>query len=105
FPIATSGVPSGYATNAAAIGASSGLACVIDQTSGYAPDNFEMAPYTVVDATHLQMTLNKPHQILATVSIGGLCGYGLEQTVDTANGIRQLFPVVGAYSTTGLYYA
>ncbi len=105
FPIATSGVPSGYATNTAAIGPSSGLACVVDQTAGYAPDNFEMAPYTVVDATHLQMTLNKPHQILATLAFGGLCGYGLEQTVDTTNGIRQLFPVVGTTSATSLYYA
>jgi hypothetical protein len=105
FPIATSGVPSGYATNTAAIGASGGLACVIDRTAGYAPDNYEMAPYTVVDATHLQMTLNKPHQILATLAFGGLCGYGLEQTVDTTNGIRQLFPVVGTTSATGLYYA
>jgi len=105
FSIATSGVPSGYATNTAAIGASSGLACVVDQTAGYAPDNYEMAPYTAVDATHLQMTLNKPHQILATLAFGGLCGYGLEQTVDTVNGIRQLFPVVGTTSATGLYYA
>jgi hypothetical protein len=105
FSIATSGVPSGYATNTAAIGASSGLACVVDQTAGYAPDNYEMAPYTVVDVTHLQMTLNKPHQILATLAFGGLCGYGLEQTVDTTNGIRQLFPVVGTTSATGLYYA
>jgi hypothetical protein len=105
FSIATSGVPSGYAANTAAIGASSGLACVVDQTAGYAPDNYEMAPYTVVDATHLQMTLNKPHQILATLAFGGLCGYGLEQTVDTTNGIRQLFPVVGTTSATGLYYA
>ena len=64
-----------------------------------------MAPYTVVDVTHLQMTLNKPHQILATLAFGGLCGYGLEQTVDTTNGIRQLFPVVGTTSATGLYYA
>jgi hypothetical protein len=103
--IATSGVPSGYAINTAAIGSSSGLACVVDRTAGYAPDNYEMAPYTVVDATHLQMTLNKPHQILATLAFGGLCGYGLEQTVDTANGIRQLFPVVGTTSATGLYYA
>lgn len=103
--IATSGVPSGYATNTAAIGTSSGVACVVDQTAGYAPDNYEMAPYTVVDATHLQMTLNKPHQILASLAFGGLCGYGLEQTVDTSNGIRQLFPVVGTTSATGLYYA
>ena len=105
FSIATSGVPSGYATSTAAIGASSGLACVVDQTYNYAPNNYEMAPYTVVDATHLQMTLNKAHQILATLAFGGLCGYGLEQTVDTANGIRQLFPVVGATSATRLYYA
>ena len=103
--IATTGMPSGYAANTAAIGASSGLACVVDQTAGYAPHNYEMAPYTIVDATHLQMTLNKPHQVMATLAFGGLCGYGLEQTVDTAGGIRQLFPVVGTYSATGLYYA
>ncbi len=103
--IATTGMPSGYAANTAAIGASSGLACVVDQTASYAPNNYEMAPYTVVDATHLQMTLNKPHQSMATLAFGGLCGYGLEQTVDTTNGIRQLFPVIGAYSATGLYYA
>jgi hypothetical protein len=105
FSIATNGVPTGYATNTVAIGASSGLACVVDQTAGYAPMNYEMAPYTVVDATHLQMTLSKPHQTLATLAFGGLCGYGLEQTVDTVNGIRQLFPVVGSYSATGVYYA
>jgi hypothetical protein len=106
FPVASSGVPAGYATNTAAIGSSTGLACVVDQNgSDGTPNNYEMAPYSVVDATHLQMTLNKPHQILATLAFGGLCGYGLEQTVDTTNGIRQLFPVVGAYSATGLYYA
>jgi len=105
FPVATSGVPAGYATNTAAIGASSGLACVVDQTASEAPDNYEMAPYTVVDATHLQMTLNKPHQVMATLAIGGMCGYGLEQTVDTTGGVRQLFPVIGAISPASLYYA
>ena len=104
--IATTGVPSGYATSTAAIGSSSGLVCVVDQNSSDgAPTDYEMAPYSVVNATHLQMTLSKPHQIPATLAFGGLCGYGLEQTIDTSNGIRQLFPVVGAYSTTGLYYA
>lgn len=103
--IATTGMPSGYAANTSAIGASSGLACVVDQTAGYAPHNFEMARYSVVDATHLQLALNKPHQNMATMAFGGLCGYGLEQTIDTTSGIRQLFPVIGAYSVTGLYYA
>ncbi|MDP9052075.1 MAG: hypothetical protein M3O31_15345 [Acidobacteriota bacterium] len=105
FAIASAGVPAGYATNTAAISASSGLACVVDQTAGYAPDNYEMAPYTVVDATHLQMTFNKPHQLMASLAFGGLCGYGLEQTVDTANGIRQLFPVLGTISATNVVYA
>jgi hypothetical protein len=105
FPIATTGMPGGYATTTVAIGAQGGLACVTDQTDAYNPTNYEMAPYTVVDATHLQMTLLKPHAALATLAFGGLCGYGLEQTVDTANGIRQLFPVIGATSSTALYYA
>jgi hypothetical protein len=104
FAIATSGVPAGYATNTAAIGSSSGVACVADQKTSVAT-GYEMAAYSVVDATHLQMTLNKPHHALATLSFGGLCGYGLEQTVDTVAGIRQVFPVVGSYSATGLYYS
>ena len=59
----------------------------------------------VVDGTHLQMTLNKVHRAGATIAIGGLCGYGLEQTVDTTQGIRQVFPVIGSASATSLYYA
>ncbi len=104
FSIATGGVPAGYATSTAALGSPSGLACLADQTSGYDPQNYEMAPYTVVDATHLRMTLNKPHKNLSTIAVGGLCGYGLEETVDTTSGIRQLFPVIGTYSPNGLYY-
>jgi trimeric autotransporter adhesin len=105
FAIATSGVPSGYATNTAAAPSGSGVACVSDESNGNNATDYEMANYTVIDGTHLQMTLNKVHAALASIAIGGLCGYGLEQTVDTANGIRQVFPVVGSYSTTGLYYA
>ena len=103
--IASTGIPAGYAANTAAIGRSSGLACVVDQTSGYDPNNYEMAPYNVVDATHLQMTFNKPHQLMASLAFGGLCGYGFEQTVDTTGGIRQVFPVLGTTSATSLYYA
>jgi trimeric autotransporter adhesin len=103
--IATSGVTAGFATNTAAAPQTSGVACVSDAINGTNAQNYEMANYTVVDGTHLQMTLNKAHSVPATVAIGGLCGYGLEQTVDTASGIRQVFPVVGSYSATGLYYA
>ncbi len=104
--IATTGVPTGFATNTAAAQAQSGVACLADPTvpvNGI--EEFEMANYTVVDGTHLQLTLNKAHAANATVAIGGLCGYGLEQTVDTVSGIRQVFPVIGSYSATGLYYA
>ena len=104
--IAGSGMPSGVATTTAALPASSGVACVAEQAkTSFAPPNYEMAPYTVVDATHLTMTLNKPHAAGATVAVGGLCGYGLEQTVDTTAGIRQVFPVIGSASATSLYYA
>ena len=105
FLIATTGTPSGYATNTASAPATTGLACVADEVNSTLPSNYEMAAYTVIDASHLQMTLKKAHATLATVAIGGLCGYGLEQKVDTTNGIRQVFPVVGSYSATGLYYA
>jgi hypothetical protein len=105
FAIATTGAPAGYATNTSAAPASTGIACIADEPNGYLPANYETAAYTVIDGTHFQMTLKKAHAALASVAIGGLCGYGLEQTVDTANGIRQVFPVVGSYSANGLYYA
>ncbi|HEY0264189.1 MAG TPA: GDSL-type esterase/lipase family protein [Granulicella sp.] len=107
LPIATSGVHSGFATNTAAAPAQSGIACVADQdTPGTnTPSNYEMSNYTVVDGTHLRLTLNKVHGAQSTVAIGGLCGYGIEQTIDTQNGIRQVFPVIGSYSAMGLYYA
>ena len=105
FAIATTGAPSGYATSTTAAPAATGIACVADEVNGYLPSNYETSAYTVIDATHLQMTLRKPHAALASVAIGGLCGYGLEQTVDTVNGIRQVFPVVGSYAANGLYYA
>jgi hypothetical protein len=103
LPIATSGVAAGYATSTAALPAQTGVACVADVAT-YFP-YFETAAYSVVDATHIQLTLNKPHMSGATIAVGGLCGYGLEQTVDTVNGIRQVFPVIGSTDATDLYYA
>jgi trimeric autotransporter adhesin len=103
--IATSGVTAGFATNTAAVPNPSGVACVTDQPNSSNPHNYEMASYSVVDGTHLQMTLNKVHRAGATIAFGGLCGYGLEQTVDTVGGIRQVFPVIGSISATSLYYA
>ena len=108
--IATSGVPTGFSTNTASSPAGSGTACIADAISGgdVTPENYEMAPYTVTDGTHLQLTLNKPHgpaAIVAIVAIGGMCGYGLEQTVDTAGAIRQVFPVIGTVDATDLYVA
>jgi len=101
LPIVTSSAPAGYATNTAAL-PTSGVACVSDP--GGLP-NFEMANYSVVDGTHVQLTLNKVHVGGATMAVGGLCGYGVEQTVDTVGPIRQLYPVIGSLSPTSLYYA
>ena len=103
--IATSGVSAGFATSTAALPSASGVACVTDLPNAFNPTNYEMASYTVVDGTHLQMSLNKVHAAGATIAVGWLCGYGAEQTVDTLNGIRQVFPVIGSYSGTGFYYA
>jgi hypothetical protein len=104
IPIETSGVPAGFATSTTSIPGPSGVACVTEPGWAF-PSNYEMVNYTIVDGTHLQMTFNKVHHAGSTIAVGGLCGYGLEETVDTANGIRQLFPVIGAYSSTSLYYA
>ncbi len=104
--ILTAGVPAGYLTSTAGISPASGVACVSDPTTGDSrPSNFETANYTVVDGTHVQLTLHRAHATGATVAVGGLCGYGLEQTVDTQAGIRQVFPVIGSTSTTSLFYA
>jgi hypothetical protein len=107
LPIQTTGLPATWYSASTAGLASTGVACVADpdgSSTGRSP-NFEMANYSVVDATHLKLTLNKVHVSGATVAVGGLCGYGLEQTVDTEIGIRQVFPVVGSISSTGVYYA
>ncbi len=103
IPIVTTGVPTGFATNTAALPAATGVACVADATT--IQQHFETAAYTIVDGSHLQLTLNRPHLTGATVAVGGLCGDGLEQTVDTLNGIRQVFPVIGSTSATTLIYA
>jgi len=105
LPIATTGVPTGFATSTAALPASSGTACVADMETTTSIPNYEMAPYTVVDATHLQLTLNKAHKTSAAVAVGGLCGYGLDQTVDDVGAIKQVFPVIGSMDATDLYYA
>lgn len=104
LPIVTSGAPSGFATNTSQLPAQSGVACVADTNDGRFP-NFETANYTVVDASHITLTLNKVHAANAVIAVGGLCGYGIEQTVDTQGAVRQLFPVIGSPSTTSLYYA
>ena len=103
--IATTGVASPFSTTTGALPQTSGVACVTDPPSSFNPTNYEMANYAVVDASHLTLTLNKVHAAGSTVAVGGLCGYGLEQTVDTVNGIRQVFPVIGSPSGTTLFYA
>lgn len=103
--IATSGVSTGYSSNTASAPAGSGIACVANPVGGGNADGFEMAPYTIVDGSHIQLTLNKPKFVGATIAMGGLCGYGIEQTVDTVGTIRQLFPVIGSVSPTMLLYS
>lgn len=104
-PIVTSGVSPGYSTNTASAPAASGIACVASPTATGGPDAFETAPYTIVDGSHIQLVLNRPKYSGATIAMGGLCGYGIEQTADTVNGIRQVFPVIGSLSSTQLLYS
>lgn len=104
LPILTSGVPAGFATSTAALPATSGVACVADTNDSRFP-NLETANYAVVDASHVTLTLNKVHGSGAVIAVGGMCGYGVEQTVDTNGAIRQVFPVIGSKSPTALYYA
>ena len=104
LPIATSGVPAGFANTTAALPAQTGVACIAD-TNDHRFPNFETVNYAVVDASHITLTLNKVHGSGAVVAVGGMCGYGVEQTVDTSGAIRQVFPVIGSKSSTALYYA
>ncbi len=105
--IRTTGATSGFQTNTVSAPAVNGVACVADALAGgsQGADNYETALYQVIDGTHIQLVLNKPHAAGATVAMGGLCGYGLEQSVDTTRGMRQVFPVVGSISATSLYYS
>lgn len=105
LPIVTSGVSAGYSSNTANAPAGAGIACVVDPVGSGSADGFEMAPYAVVDGNHIQLTLNKPKFAGATIAIGGLCGYGIEQTADTVGTIRQLFPVIGSVTPTMLLYS
>ncbi len=105
LPIATTALASGFATSTAALPATSGVACIADPDGLTQFPNYEMANYTVVDATHLQLTLNKPHHSGAVIAVGGLCGYGINQAVDDAGQVKQVFPVVGSFDATDLYYA
>ena len=103
--IRTSSIPAGYSTNTASAPAANGIACIADSYGGSAPDDFETANYSIVDGTHIKLTLLKPHNSGATVAMGGLCGYGIEQTIDTVGKLRQVFPVIGSMSSTSLYYS
>ena len=104
--IVTSGTPAGFATSTGSLPATAGVACIADISNADGrPMNFETATYSVVDSSHIQMNLIRPHGTGATIAVGGLCGYGLEQTVDTTQGIRQVFPVIASTSPTTLLYA
>jgi hypothetical protein len=104
LPMVTSGAPAGFAVNTSQLPSQSGVACIADTNDLRFP-NFETASYTVVDASHITFTLNKVHAAGAVVGVGGLCGYGIEQTVDTVGPVRQVFPVAGSLNATSLYYA
>ena len=104
IPMVTSGAPAGFVVNTSQLPSQSGVACIADTNDQRFP-NFETANYTVVDASHITFTLNKVHAAGAVVAVGGLCGYGIEQTVDTVGPVRQVFPVVGSPNATSLYYA
>lgn len=105
LPIMTSGVPPGVSVSTSDLPSPTGVACVADTMSAGRFPNFETANYTVVDATHITLTLNKVHGPGAAIGVGGMCGYGIEQTADTQGSLRQIFPIVGTQSPTSLYYA
>ncbi len=95
-------LPTAFATTTAGLPAS-GFACVADT------QYFEIAPYTVIDGSHLSITFNKVHIANPVVGIGGACGKGLEvagvTAVTAVNGTyRQVLPVIGSPSTTQLMY-
>ena len=104
LPMVTSGAPGGFAVNTSQLPSQAGVACIADTNDSRFP-NFETVNYTVVDASHITFTLNKVHAAGAVVAVGGLCGYGIEQTVDTVGAVRQVFPVIGSSNATSLFYA
>lgn len=99
--VATTSLPRGFAGSTAGI-APQGTLCLADM-SGL--NNPEMAPYLVLDATHLSLHLRKQHNGPVMAAIGGTCGLGISLLADDAvllpnhkTPVRQVIPIYGGRS-------
>lgn len=97
--IATTSLPHGFAASTAGI-APQGILCLADMGG---LNNPEMAPYLVLDATHLSLHLRKQHDDAIMAAIGGTCGLGISLLADDAvllpnhpTPVRQVIPIYGS---------
>lgn len=82
------------------------LVCIAE--SGLTHRYFEIQQIqSVTDSTHLALTqgMHYPHSGSAIVASGGLCGYGIEQTANTAasgrDGAIQVWPIMTSIDANG----
>ena len=97
--IATRSLPKGFAASTVAI-APQGILCLADMGGLNHP---EMAPYLVLDATHLSLHLRKQHDDAMMAAVGGTCGLGISLLADDAvllpnhpTPVRQVIPIYGS---------
>ena len=103
--VATTGLPRGYAGTTLGL-PTHGVLCLADMTG---LNDFEMAPFVVLDATHLGLHLRKQHNGAVSVAVGGTCGLGVSLLADEVSllpkyktPVRQVIPVYGSRSPTTL---
>ena len=103
--VATTGLPRGFASTTAGL-PEHGVLCLADITG---PHDFEMAPYVVLDRTHLGLHLRKQHDGAIAAAVGGTCGLGVSLLADDVSllpnfktPVRQVIPVYGSRSPTTL---
>jgi hypothetical protein len=101
--------PSGFTAGSIAGIQTGTLVCVADASE------FEMVLPTAVTATTFTATFAKPHPATATISVGGLCGYGLDLAADNVTDstftvksqtivgtLHPVWPVMASASPTSL---
>ncbi len=96
--VAAADLPRGFVGSTAGL-AAHGVMCLAD----FGGANFEMAPYLIVDGTHVGLRLRKQHSGPIAAAVGGTCGLGISLVADEVSllpnfktPVRQVIPIFGS---------